>query len=45
MLQNVPDGWTATDACMNTPVEIKGVAIKHSYRCGSVGGSSHILGH
>ena len=44
-LQNIPEGWTAIDACMNMPVEIKGVAVRRPYRCAFVEGSSHIYGY
>jgi len=43
-LQNIPEGWSAVDACMNTPVEIKGVTIGHPHRCAFVDGSPHIHG-
>ena len=42
MLQNIPDGWSAIDACMNMPVEIKGVTIRRPDRCEFVDGSPHI---
>lgn len=43
-LQNVPEGWTPTDACMNTPVEIKDVTVRRPYRCTS-DESPHIRGY
>lgn len=42
VLRGIPEGWTAMDACMNMPVEIKGVTVRHPYRCAFVGGSPHI---
>jgi len=45
MLQNIPEGWSAIDACMNMPVEIKGVTIRRPYRCAFASGSPHILGY
>ena len=45
MLQNIPEGWSAIDACMNMPVEIKGVTIRRPYRCAFVDGSPHIHGY
>jgi len=44
-LRNVPEGWTATDACMNTPAKVKGVDFRHPHRCSFVGGSSEIRGY
>ena len=44
-LSSIPEGWSAIDACMNMPVEIKGVAIRRPYRCGYVQGSPHIHGY
>jgi len=41
-LQNIPEGWTDLDACMNMPVEIKGVTVRRPYRCRYVDGSPHI---
>ena len=35
-LRNVPEGWDAIDACMNMPVEIKGVKIRRPDRCAHV---------
>jgi len=43
-LQNIPEGWTDMDACMNMPAEVKGVTLKRPNRCGYVGGSPHIYG-
>jgi len=45
MLQNIPEGWSAIDACMNMPVEIKGVTIRRPYRCAFVDESPHIRGY
>ena len=42
-LQNIPEDWTDLDACMNAPVEIKGVSIRRPYRCAYVEG--HIRGY
>ncbi|KAF9782611.1 hypothetical protein BJ322DRAFT_1126239 [Thelephora terrestris] len=33
ILRNVPEGRSDMDACLNMPVEIKGVAIRRPYRC------------
>lgn len=38
-LRNIPEGWTELDACMNMPVEIKGVSVRRPDRCLSAGGS------
>ena len=43
-LQNIPDDRTDMDACMNMPVEIKGVTLKRPHRCGYVWGSPDIHG-
>ena len=45
MLRNIPQGWNAIDACMNMPVEIKGVNIRHPHRCKFVDGSPHVHGY
>jgi len=45
MLQNIPEGWNAVDACMNMPVDIKDVTIRRPYRCKFVDGSPHIHGY
>jgi len=45
ILWNIPEDWTAVDACMNMPVEIKGVTIRRPYRCAYVEGSPHIHGY
>ena len=45
VLRNIPQGWTAVDACMNMPVEIKGVTVRRPDWCAFVGGSPHIIGH
>ncbi|KAF9647049.1 hypothetical protein BDM02DRAFT_3063939, partial [Thelephora ganbajun] len=42
ILRNIPEGWTDVDACMNMPVEIKGVSVRRPYRCGYVANSPHI---
>ena len=44
-LRNIPKDWTALDACMNMPVEIKGVSFRRPYRCGYAWGSPHIHGY
>ena len=44
-LQNIPKHWTDLEACMNMPVEIKGVGIRRPYRCAYVKGSPHIRGY
>ena len=44
-LQNIPEGWTAADACMNMPVEIRGVTVRRPYRCAFVDESPHIRGY
>lgn len=45
MLQDIPEGWSAVDACRNTPAEIKGVTVRRPYRCQFVDGSPHIHGY
>lgn len=45
VLRNIPEGWSATDACMNMPVEIKGVTVRRPYRCAYVWGSPYIHGY
>ena len=42
VLRNIPEDWSDMDACMSMPVEIKGVTVRHPYRCAFVGGSPHI---
>jgi len=44
-LRNIPEGWSDIDACMNMPVEIKGVTVRRPYRCAYVQGSPHIHGY
>ena len=44
-LQNIPEGWTAIDACINMPIEIKGVAVRRPNRCAFVKGSPHVHGY
>jgi len=39
ILRNIPEGWTELDACMNMPVEIKGVSVRRPDRCLSARGS------
>ena len=47
VLLDIPKGWSAIDACMNTPVSIKvgwnrpKVEIRQPHRCASVGNSLH----
>lgn len=36
ILRNVPKDWDAMDACMNMPVEIKGVEVRRPDRCARV---------
>ena len=45
VLRNIPEGWSAIDACMNMPVEIKGVNVRRPDRCAFVEGSPHIHGY
>lgn len=45
MLQNIPEGWSTIDACMNMPVEIGGVTVRRPYRCAFVDGSPLIHGY
>ena len=45
ILQNIPEGWTDVDACMNMPVEIEGVFVRRPYRCAYVEDSPHINGY
>ena len=45
VLQNIPKDWTDLDACMNMPVEIKGVSVRRPDRCAYVEGSPHIHGY
>jgi len=44
-LQSVPEGWSATDACMNTPAKVKGFTVRRPYRCAFLDGSSEIRGY
>jgi hypothetical protein len=44
VLHNIPEDWTDIDACMNMPVEIKGVSVRRPHRCEYVEGSPHIHG-
>ena len=44
-LQNIPEGWSAIGACMNMPVEIKGVTVRRPDRCAFVEGSPDIHGY
>jgi len=43
-VQNIPEDWTAMDACTNMPAKIKGVNLRRPYRCAYVDGSPHIHG-
>ena len=45
ILRNIPEGWTAIDACMNMPAEIKNVTVRRPDRCAFVQGSPDILAH
>jgi len=45
VLRDIPEGWSNIDACMNMPVEIKGVTVRRPYRCGYVWGSLQIHGY
>ena len=40
-----PEGWSAMDACMNTPAEVKGVTLRRPDRCAFVNGSPTIHGY
>jgi hypothetical protein len=44
VLQNIPEDWTDVDACMNMPIEIKGVRIRRPLRCERAADSPHIYG-
>ena len=44
-LEHIARGWSAFDACMNTPVRINHVTIQHPHRCGFENGSPHIHGY
>ena len=44
-LQNIPEGWTAIDACINMPIEIKGATVRRPNRCAFVKGSPHVHGY
>ena len=44
ILGNIPEDRTDIDACMNMPVEIKGVTIKRPSRCQFLGDSPHVHG-
>ena len=46
-LQNVPEDWSAMDACMSMPVDIKGVTVRRPYRCqrALVDGTPYLRGH
>ena len=39
ILRNIPAGRSEIDACMNMPVEIRGVTIRRPYRCQHIQGS------
>ena len=45
VLRNIPEGWSPVDACMNMPVEIKGVTVRRPYRCAFTLGSPHVHGY
>ena len=45
ILRGIPEGWSAIDACMNLPVEIRGVTVRRPHRCAFVNGSPHIHGY
>jgi len=45
VLRDIPKGWTDLDACMNMPVEIKGVSFRRPYRCAYDRSSPHIHGY
>ena len=47
MLQNVPEDWTAMDACMNMPAEVQNVTVRRPDRCAfvDVEGSPRIHGY
>ena len=40
-----PEGWSAMDACMNTPAEVEGVTLRRPDRCAFVNGSPTIHGY
>jgi hypothetical protein len=43
---NIPEGWSAIDACMNVPVEIKGITLRCiGARSTFINGSLHICGY
>ena len=44
ILQNIPEDWTDLDACMNMPVEIKGVTVRRPDRCEYYGDPLHVRG-
>lgn len=44
-LLDVPKGWSAMDACMNTPTEIEGITMRRPDRCAFIDGSSEIHGY
>ena len=44
-LRNIPEGWSAIDACMNMPVEIRGVALRRPYKCKFVDYSPYVRGY
>jgi hypothetical protein len=45
ILVDIPGGWDAVDACMNTPAEVKGVTVRRPRRCAFVDGFPHIHGY
>ncbi|KAF9782607.1 hypothetical protein BJ322DRAFT_163192 [Thelephora terrestris] len=44
ILRNIPEDWTDLDACMNMPVEIKGLSVRRPDRCLYVKDSPYIHG-
>ena len=45
MLMDIPEGWSAMEACMNTPAMIKDVIVRRPHRCAFVEGFPHIHGY
>jgi hypothetical protein len=45
VLLDIPEGWSAMDACMNTPAEIEGVTVRRPDRCAFVSESPGIHGY
>jgi len=44
-LRNIPEGWSAIEACMNMPVEIRGVTVRRPYKCKFVDYSPYVRGY